>query len=325
MWRLALAAVLGATLFFGCGDRAERKKPKSHTFDLRAELTTPDGEAIPGAPVLLDGSTVGYTDEEGVFRARLRERVGRTVELEFGELEGYRYLEDPIVSDVLELKRDLSGSGWKGVPVLLERTAEVTEQEHLVWVRTLCDDDSLEASDCRGVPIRREGETLAETGPTGRAHFKLRERPGTAVTLSIEPPEAEGDESTAVEPKDPTYSFELGPEPRIYRLEATFRSPEDDREDGESRRRRTRPTTDSANKSARDGDRSAGDAETNESEHVSSTGSKGDSEAEPSSDEDEAEQRAEESSEADDSSSSGGSDDSEEDEDGGDDGVIELF
>ena len=318
--------LLMATLFLvgagGCGNQAgeSKKKPKRHAFKIEVEVTNTDSEPVPGAPVKLSGKTFGYTDKNGKFVGLLKERPGRKIELSVGKLEGYRYVDKHSVTETLELKKSLSGKGRKGVPVLLRAVAESTKKNYLVWIRAECDEETMEAADCRGLPVKREGTVVATTDRTGTAHVGLEERPGETMNLTVDTPKAdpEDDESTTYEPEDPNYEIEFALEPRVYMVEAAFKDPKV-KEAKEARKERTRARRRRSTGSSSSGSsRSGGGGSASSSGSESSTSSSG----------------SESSTSSSSSSESGGDDGSSEGSSSGgdsssggkkDDGVIDLF
>lgn len=278
------AAVLGVVLVtvgpLGCGNEAQKPDPtrQPHDFQIEVEVTDTDGKVVPKAPVKLDGKIIGYTDKEGKFQASLREKPGTKIELAIGDVEGYRIVDTQSVTEKLELKRNLSGKGYKGVPVLLHAVAESVQRRYLVWVDATCK-DSLPADACQGLLVRRGGEIVATTDRLGKAHFNLREQPEEKISVTIDTPEPdeEDDDAPTFEPSDPTYEIELGIDPTIYRLEPTFKDPSEESDERDNRRVYRQPSTHSTSDSSDSSGSSAG------SDSGSSGGSGGSGSAESSS------------------------------------------
>jgi hypothetical protein len=256
------AAALGVALVvlapLGCGNEAKKPDPteQPHDFQIEVEVTDTDGEVVPEAPVKLDGKTVGYTDKEGKFDATIREKPGTKIELAIGDIDGYRLVDTQSVTEKLKLKQNLSGKGYKGVPVLLHAVAESVQLRYLVWVDATCK-DSLPADACQGLLVRRGGEVVATTDRLGKAHFNLREQPDEKISVTIDTPESKGeedDETPTFKPADPTYEMSLGIEPTIYRLEPTFEDPSEESDNRGSRRVYRQQNTGASSGSSADSD-----------------------------------------------------------------------
>ena len=226
-----LLIALTLVLTSGCGGTEKKETPTSYQFPLKVEVTDTEGEPIPGAPVQLAGTTFGYTDSDGKFVGTLTDRPGKTIPLSVGEVDGYRYVDEHSTEETLETKRKVSGKGRKGVPILLHAVAESTRENYLIWVRTTCDEETMEAADCRNLPIRHNGETIARTDASGNAHLTLRERPGEKMHLTVDTPdppseEEEDEEIPTYRPADPGYSVAFDLDHRVYIITADFEDPD---------------------------------------------------------------------------------------------------
>lgn len=225
-----LAFGLGYLLVFGasCGGQTKKKKkPKKFDFPLEVEVQRTDEEPVPEVPVKLDDKVVGYTDTDGSFRGTLRTTPGTNVTLSTGEVEGYRYADDKNEKTIrLNTKKNLSGKGRSGVPILLNTVVESTQNLYMVWVKTECDEDSMDPEDCRGLPVKMEGERIAETGREGTAHFVFETEPTGTKTITIDTPESEDDEIPTYEPEDPEFKADLRSDPTIFVFEKSFEDPD---------------------------------------------------------------------------------------------------
>lgn len=268
----------------GCGNQADKPDPteQPHDFQIEVEVTDTDGKVVPEAPVKLDGKIIGYTDKEGKFGASLREKPGTKIELAIGDVDGYRIVDKQSVTEKLELKPNLSGQGYKGVPVLLHAVAESVQRRYLVWIDATCK-DSLPADACQGLLVKRGDDVVATTDRLGKAHFNLREQPQEKIAVTIDTPTSDGedDDAPTFEPGDPTYKVTLGIDPTIYRLEPTFKDPSEESDDEDSRRvyrqRNTGSTSDSSGSSGSTGgsDSSASDGSGGSESTESSSGGGG--------------------------------------------------
>lgn len=226
---LALAVLVAAFGAVGCGDDkpAQQGPPPTFEFPLEVSVTDQKSEPLPGAPVLLDGNVVGYTDRDGKFGGTLTERPGASVELRIGEIDGYAFDGEPVVQETLEVKRSLAGDSLTPIPVSLQASAVSTTQRYLLWVELSCDDDSIDAKHCADLPILRNGEEIARTNEDGRAKIELQEEPGQSFTLKVETPEyiPEADEPVRMLPEDPVWEIDLSYDPEILLLNESFKDP----------------------------------------------------------------------------------------------------
>jgi hypothetical protein len=218
----------------GCGgDQKKKGPPPKQDFKIEVEVTDERNEAVPEAPVNIDGKTIGYTDRNGELVATIRDRPGTKIELEIGDMEGYRFVSDQKKTEKLKLRKSVTGKGYQPVGIPFSAKVTSTTQPYLIWVRALCDDETMESTDCKGLPIKRDGQIVARTDQTGRAHFSLDEEPQTKTTIMIDTPESQesedGDDDEGkiptFKPAHPTFDISFSHEPKVYLIEQKFEDP----------------------------------------------------------------------------------------------------
>lgn len=231
-----LVVGLGGLLLWGwgCGEQTKKKKkkPKKYEFPIEVTVRQADDEPLPDVPVKLDGKVVGYTDAEGAFEGTFRARPGTNITLATGEMEGYRYVDgNNEKSTRLTTKKTLAGKGRSGVPVLLSPVVKSMETMYMVWVKTNCDEDTMDAEDCRDLPVLMDGDQVATTGREGMAHFMFSSQPTGEKTITIDTPKAsdeedDGEEIPTYEPEDPEFEISLQSDPTVYVFEKSFENPD---------------------------------------------------------------------------------------------------
>jgi len=213
---LLILSTMGFVL--SCGEEAPQGPPPDAQFRLEVTAFDRDKEPIARVPVMVDGNVVGYTDKDGIFQAVVTETPGTELTLSAGELEGFRWLnESTEVTEPLRLN-----SAGIGIPMALNIEGESRKKEYLVWVRVECD-DSLDDENCKGLPVKLNGEEVAVTDDFGHAHFSLTEVPQEKLAITIDTPDANPlTDEIVVHPEDPTFEAVLGLESQVFLLEQEF-------------------------------------------------------------------------------------------------------
>jgi uncharacterized protein YdeI (BOF family) len=240
----ALSAVLVAVAFAaGCGEEEKQGPPSPHQFKLEVSVIDEGENAVPRAPVLLDGNIVGYTDREGLFQAVLTEQLGTEVQVSVGDMNDYHVPEEARANETLSLKPALDGTK-RPVEVILKATVHSARKNYLVWVEAECDkylDDK-----CEDLPVVVDGEVVAHTDDTGKAHFQFEGVPDDTVTVEIDTPKFDpsvhGEDAVFVmEPEKPSYEVSLGLNPELLVIKEQFsdsKAAERAAEEKKKRRRR---------------------------------------------------------------------------------------
>lgn len=221
------ALVLAATIV-GCGEEEKKGPPPTFPFDIEVSVVDENDNGVAGAPIELDGKTVGYTDREGLFEGVLTERRGAEIELSVGSMDDYDIPEEARTAEKLRLKKSLDDK-VESVPVTMQ--AEITSRRtsYLVWIEVECDKYLSEDDRCEEMPVLVDGEEYARTDSRGGAHFLINEVPEETVEIAIETPEPpeddDDDDAFTIEPEDPTYEVELGLEPEVLVIRERFTDP----------------------------------------------------------------------------------------------------
>lgn len=228
--------ILGASA--GCGGEKKKGPPPKQDFKIEAEVTDDNENPVPEAPVLIDGKRIGYTDRNGELVATLTERPGKKIEIAIAEMEGYHFVSKRKTREKLKVRKSVTGQGRQAVGIPFSVKVSATTQPYLVWVHTECDEDTMDEGDCRGIPVKRDGDVVARTDRMGRAHFSFEEEPKTKVTITIDTPrgpdsasEDEDDEGSdeddkpVYKPHRPIFELELGLDPKVYLIEQKFDDP----------------------------------------------------------------------------------------------------
>lgn len=238
---VVIAAAISLLVAGGCGGSKKRKKPKAYEFPVEVKVKRANKEGLSGVPVKIDGTVVGYTDKKGTFKGVLRERAGNSITLATGEVDGFRYVGEEREKTVkLNTKKNLSGQGRSGVPVILNPVVESTRTSYLVWIRATCDEESMDAEDCQGLPVELDGDEIGETDVAGVVHTTFEAEPSGERTLAIETPDPPDDdeEGPTFEPEEPEWEVQLDSDPTVFWGEQSFEDPEADDEPAWRSRRR---------------------------------------------------------------------------------------
>lgn len=229
-WLAALALLLSTP---GCGDEEPEGPPPTHSFELEVSVVDENDNGVPGAPVDIDGTTVGYTDREGLFEGELREREGAEIELAIGEMDDYQVPDDARTTETLKLKESLEGD-IEPVPITMQTEIASARTDYLFWIEVDCDEYLDEDDRCADLPVLVDDEEYARTDSRGTAHFVLQKVPEETVEVSIDtpdPPEDDEDEEAfTFDPEGPTYEVELGLEPEVLVVKERFTDPEAEEE-----------------------------------------------------------------------------------------------
>ncbi len=221
---LVMVLLLASCLVWAsaCGD--EQQQPQQvpeYEFPIEVSTLTIDESPVAGVPVRIDGSVVGFTDAEGVFKGTLLERPGEEIELSIDEMEGY-YVdsEDTRESTTLKITRSLEGN-YRGLPVTLRAELQSTVLEYLTWVQLNCD-NNLDDEHCENVPILLDGEEMARTDSTGFAHFVFEGNPGEEHEFRVDMSDSG---SVTIEPSSPRYEIELERNGMVFHINEEFTDP----------------------------------------------------------------------------------------------------
>lgn len=211
-------ALLTIGLFTACGEEEKQGPPPDAQFNLEVTARDTSDNPVARVPVLVDQKVVGYTDQDGVYKASLTDKPGNELTLAVGELEGYRWLTEPVtISETLRLN-----SAGIGIPISLNVQGESRKKEYLVWARIQCD-DTLDNKICEGRPVKMNGTEVARTDEFGHAHFTLTEVPQQKLKITIDTPDSNPlTDDVVVHPEDPTYEVALGLESQIFLVEEEF-------------------------------------------------------------------------------------------------------
>jgi hypothetical protein len=193
--RGAVALILLASAC-ACGEPPRDAEP----FPLELLASTSARVPVAGVRVWADAQELGTTSARGALHAELRGREGRAVTLTSACPPGFR---------TAEARRRIV---LQHLGALALRIAcEPTERTAVLVVRARA------AAPLAGVPIRRDGSVIGQTGADGTAHLMLTLRPGTALRLALDTagwPE--------LVPRDPVQSYTVADEDSLLLFDTAF-------------------------------------------------------------------------------------------------------
>lgn len=220
-------ALFGALCFttllsaFACGDKAPPAAPPILDFPLTFVAKDTEGDGIAKVPVLIDGSPVGFTDREGMFKAVISDIPGKEIMLALGSIKGYEHSGGAVVKDKLTASR--TPEGIKTFPIKVESEMLSTEVETLIWVSAKCA-PGLDQKACRDLEVQVNGDVVASTDPSGRAHFTYTSPPGETLSVKINTPTYSSDQEGGFNyfPPKPEYKIEVGSSSEVHVIDETF-------------------------------------------------------------------------------------------------------
>lgn len=226
--RLALLALMGLTGLAACGEPEQVAPPSPHDFEIQVAVFDENEQPVTKAPVILDGSIVGFTDRDGIYQATLTEFVGTDVHVKIGELEGYVTPES--AETTTTLKRVKTIDGFSNSPVRLQTSIESIRNDYLIWVDLECSEE-VDAKHCQDLPVKLNDEEVARTDDKGRAHFDFRGIPEQVVNVKIDTPvyiPKQGDKPDDVfnlTPSDLSYEVTLGLNSEVLSIKEKLTDP----------------------------------------------------------------------------------------------------
>jgi hypothetical protein len=170
---LALCLLPALLCALGCG----ATEPTAHGFGLSLHARTPRGEPVVGARFFANGSVLGVTDEHGELTASVSGREDETVLITQNCPSGYRERSQP---RPLQLRAYVAADPSHGQRLSLDAVCEREQRRAALVVRALRGDRSL------SLPIRVDGELLAQTGPDGTSHVLLTVSPHHNVRVALD-------------------------------------------------------------------------------------------------------------------------------------------
>lgn len=219
---LTAVLMLGTLTLSACGDPPPPPMPSEIEFSLEVFVYDQDETPVPRLPVLVDGQTVGHTDKNGSFAARILEAPNTPIELSLGETSKYRFTSDNIVRETLTVRHGVEGQPV-GLPVTLRTSVHSLQNAYLAWVELKCD-ELLKKEACENIPLQLDGKKVATTDADGKAHFAFDGVIGNKSILTIETPTFPKDSEDYVvfDPKQPSYELNLGLDSTVFHIEETF-------------------------------------------------------------------------------------------------------
>lgn len=236
---LLLTSVVGPLAACGGGNK-EAAPPPIFEYPIEVRAADPAGNPVPAVPVYLDGNVVGFTGADGKFSATLAEVPGNQVEVGIGEISGYRISGERTALGTLRVTESLNGE-LRGVPVSLITTLQSVRNEYLLWVEVTCD-EFLDDQHCANLPILINGKEANRTDHKGGAYFAFEGVPGDNVKVSLKTPSFDGsdEDSVMIEPRSPSFSFDLTHDATIFRLRQELTDPAARRAAAERKKRPVR-------------------------------------------------------------------------------------
>lgn len=170
---MPLAQVLVLGVLLGCLASCQTAPIVSTTFSLMIAVESDPGVRIEGTPVLIDGTSVGETDADGVLRASVSGQVGKQIRIEHDCPRGH----DPAsAAKFLRLRGfeqpNQSDSSVLGITLHCRPSTRLA-----VFV--------VRARHGAGLPILLDGRNVGETSSSGVAHFSTSAVPGTDFTVEL--------------------------------------------------------------------------------------------------------------------------------------------
>jgi hypothetical protein len=199
---LALAALLAAAC-----TRSDRQVPRP-ALAVVVQARTPEGRAVPELRAWADGRELGSTHADGALHATLRGAEGQRVVLAFACPASHRTL-DPRRELWLRAPRPLEGT--RSPALALAVRCEPIERAAALVVRA-------RGPRSTGLPVRVQGEVLAQTARDGTAHLLIAARAQSTLRVTLDTSAV-----PALRPANPVHTFELGGEDRLLLFEQRFR------------------------------------------------------------------------------------------------------
>jgi hypothetical protein len=223
LFRTRLRHVIFTLLFcFGCGE-SQPAAELEYRFAFSIKIKTQDlgNQGISKVPIGLNGQIVGYSNRTGHFEMEYWGVENEEIELSLGELKGYRPITD--TTHRVTLQKTTAEGSYIPIPVVVSAQYEMIIKEYFFWIHAECDKTLLQTA-CRNIPIKLDGEQVAQTETSGYAEFLHAGIPGQTVTVQIQTPDdqLEGEDSVAMVPANPSFSVKLDKEPHVYVIERIF-------------------------------------------------------------------------------------------------------
>jgi len=195
------AALLVVALLSGClGDAAAVV-----TAELELRVRTDNGAAVRGAIILVDATSRGETDADGIFRTRTRGAPGQRVRVDVKCPAGFRPRADGLEA---VLRRAGDDEQVEVSRLALDAECLPTNRLGVLVVR---------AVGAPSLPILINGERSGETGATGIAHVPVKLVPGTALRVTLDT-----SSTRALRPQNPTQRFAIEDRDAVLLVDQSF-------------------------------------------------------------------------------------------------------
>ena len=220
-------------LFTACGgERAQSATTPSNApaptfiFEIEARaIDATSSEGIAAIPVHIDGKTVGYTGEDGSFRALITAEHETPITLSLGESAQYSHVPDEVyeIEEILKVEYAEGRTALRANMVSLHAKLSSHEKDYLVWLKTRCEGEA-QTSHCQGLGVVVNGERVATTDATGRAHFVHTGSPGEVLDVHIDTSLTPSDkgEVRELDPPNPSYELALADTSQAYAIDQPF-------------------------------------------------------------------------------------------------------